>query len=118
MELSLYTYNAFVTKVYDGDTITVDIDLGLKTFIRGEKVRLYGIDTPEMRGAEREQGIISRDFLREMILKRDIVLRTYKDKKGKYGRYLGEIFIEDSKGKQININQLLIRKKLAKKYLP
>ncbi len=113
MEKTLYHYKAFVTSVYDGDTITVDIDLGLKTFIKGEKIRLYGINAPELRGAERPEGLKSRDFLREVILNKNIFIRTFKDKKEKYGRYLGEIHLPDKKGKFINVNELLVKKGFA-----
>lgn len=113
MEKTLYHYKAFVTAVYDGDTITVDIDLGLKTFIKGEKIRLYGINAPELRGAERPEGLKSRDFLRETILNKNIFIRTFKDKKEKYGRYLGEIYLPDKKGKFINVNELLVKKGFA-----
>lgn len=89
----MYEYNATVTKVYDGDTITVDIDLGLNMIFTGQKIRLFGIDTPEVRGDEREEGLKSRDWLQGMILGKSILIRTIKDKKGKYGRYLGKIYI-------------------------
>jgi micrococcal nuclease len=113
MEKTLYHYNAFVTKVYDGDTITVEIDLGLSTFVKGVKIRLSRIDTPEVRGIERPEGLKSRDFLREQILNKNIIIETIKDKKGKYGRYLGEIYLEVNNGKYKNINDLLVKKGLA-----
>lgn len=113
MKNSLYTYNALVTAVYDGDTITVDIDLGLKTWIKGEKIRLHRINAPELRGADRPKGLKSRDFLREQILDKEIVIETIKDKKGKYGRYLGELFLVKG-DKKININDLLVEKGFAK----
>lgn len=94
----MYIYNGIVTKVYDGDTITMDIDLGLGVWVRGEKIRLYGINAPEIRGAEREQGAVSRDALRQLIYGQKVRLKTYKDKTGKYGRYIGTIhLITDSK---------------------
>ncbi len=113
MENYLYRYKAFVTKVYDGDTITVEIDLGLKTFVKEEKIRLHRINAPEVRGEEREAGIESRNFLSNMILDKHIVLETIKDKKGKYGRYLGEVFLEID-DEYINMNDLLVQKGLAK----
>lgn len=114
MKKEVYLYNAYVDSVYDGDTITVTIDLGLKTFINGEKIRLFGINAPEIRGRERSEGLKSRDFLRDQILGKDIVIRTIKDKKGKYGRYLGELFLEKETGRYININDLLVKKGFAK----
>lgn len=88
----MYMYNAKVVAVYDGDTITIEIDHGM--FIKStQKIRLYGINTPELKGKSREKGLISRDKLRDLILDQEIIIKTYKDKKGKYGRFLGDIFL-------------------------
>lgn len=108
MDLQLYVYKAHVASVYDGDTCTVNIDLGLHTWIHEEKIRLARIDAPEIRGAEREQGIIARDYLRELILDRDIILNTIKDQKEKYGRYLGEIWVKDDNGVYFNVNDKMV----------
>lgn len=113
MGKTLYYYRAHVTDIYDGDTITVNIDLGLKTFINGEKIRLHRINAPEVRGTERTEGLKARDFLRTQILDKDIFVETIKDKKGKYGRYLGEIYLPDERGRLININDLLVKKGFA-----
>jgi len=108
MDLQLYVYKAKVVSVYDGDTCTVDIDLGLHTWIREEKIRLARINAPEIRGEEREQGILSRDYLRALILNRDIILNTIKDEKEKYGRYLGEIWVKDNNDVYINVNDKMV----------
>ncbi len=107
----MYEYKATVTKVYDGDTITVDFDLGFGILIRKQKIRLLGINTPEVRGPEKPQGIISRNALRQRILGKVVTIKTSKDKKGKYGRWLGEVYIEEE-----NINQWLITEGYAKEY--
>ncbi len=109
MELKLYVYKARVVGVYDGDTCTIDIDLGLHTWIHGEKIRLARIDAPEIRGAERPQGLASRDHLKELILNRQIILETIKDVKEKYGRYLGEIWIQDENGQYFNVNDRMVQ---------
>lgn len=98
----LYRYKAIITAVYDGDTVTADIDLGLHIWLRGEKLRLARINAPEVRGKQRPQGIVSRDFLREMILDRPVWLHTVK--RGKYGRYLAEIWSEDDS----NVNDAML----------
>ncbi|MDF7825866.1 thermonuclease family protein [Pontiellaceae bacterium B12227] len=103
----LYHYKALVTGAYDGDTITVEIDVGLKTAIKGEKLRLHRINAPEMRGDEKVAGKASRDWLRERILGKEILIQTIKDKKGKYGRYLAEIWLEEN-GEYVNINDELV----------
>ena len=108
--MSQFIYNAFVDSVYDGDTITCTIDCGFGIQFKKQKIRLYGINTPEVRGPEKEQGIISRDRLRERILQKKIQLQTIKDKKGKYGRYLGIILLDGE-----NLNDWLVNEGLAKK---
>lgn len=110
--METYIYNANVKSVYDGDTITCDIDCGFGVILKKQKVRLYGINTPEVRGESKDSGIISRDVLREKILDKDILLKTIKDKKGKYGRYLGIIFIDGE-----NVNDWLVENNYAKEYM-
>lgn len=105
---NLYHYRGEVVKVYDGDTITVDIDLGFHVFMKKEKIRLYRINTPEVRGDEREQGLISRDWLREKILNKEVEIVTKKDKKGKYGRWLADIWIDG-----VCVNDELVKEGLA-----
>ncbi|MCW8804734.1 MAG: thermonuclease family protein [Ignavibacteriaceae bacterium] len=114
MEHTLYNYKAIVTSVYDGDTCTVDIDLGLNVWLRGEKLRLNRINAPELRGEERPKGLKSRDFLISKIDGKEITIETIKDRKGKYGRYLAEIWLKEKKGKFININDLLVTEGFAK----
>ena len=108
----LYSYNAYVIGIYDGDTITCDIDVGFDIIIKKQKIRLYGIDTPELRGDERDMGLIIRDKLREKILHKWVLLCTIKDTKGKYGRWLGIIKYDN-----ININQWLLDDPNVKEYL-
>ena len=103
-----YYYPAFVTNVYDGDTITCNINCGFGVELKKQKIRLFGLNAPEVRGDNKENGILSRDRLREKILNKEIMLKTIKDKKGKYGRYLGILFIDN-----ININEWLIENNLA-----
>ena len=102
-----YYYRAIVKSVYDGDTCTVDIDLGLNVWIGHEKVRLYRINAPELRGSERQEGLIARDFLRDKIDQKEIMIHTFKDKKGKYGRYLADIWLKEM-DEWVNINDLLV----------
>jgi len=108
----MYTYRAKITDVYDGDTVTAVVDLGFR--IQFEiKVRLSGIDTPEIRGEERLEGLISKKRVVDLILQKDVILKTQRDKTEKYGRWLGEIFLP---GEEISINQLLLNEGLAKPF--
>jgi micrococcal nuclease len=88
---SLYHYRAVIIEVYDGDTVTADVDLGFSVWIRGERLRLARIDAPEVRGADKEAGLAARDFLRGLILDKPLIVETAKDMKGKYGRYIAEL---------------------------
>jgi len=104
-----YHYSAIVTDVYDGDTITVDVDLGFGVWLKDQKVRLYGIDTPEVRGPERIRGLVVRDWLRDLILDKVILLQTIKrESKGKYGRWLGVVMLNNR-----NVNRRLVAEGLA-----
>lgn len=108
----MYEFNAVVTDVYDADTITVDIDLGFFIWSRKQKIRLSDIDAPEVRGVERPEGIVSRDWLRDRILGKEIVLKTAKtgSGKGKYGRWLGELFLPNE---TVSLNQQMVDLGLA-----
>tara|TARA_R110001592_G_scaffold362287_2_gene675649 strand:- start:1533 stop:1727 length:195 start_codon:yes stop_codon:yes gene_type:complete len=61
----MYEYNAKVRGVYDVDTTTVDIDLGFGIYYRGQKLRLLGIDAPEMREEDLNQWLIKEDYAEE-----------------------------------------------------
>ena len=102
-------YPSKVEKVYDGDTITISVDLGMG-ITKVERIRMYGINAPEIRGKQRPEGLKSRDYLRSLILDKDVIIQTLKDKKGKYGRYIGIIHLKDE-----NVNELLVESGYAEK---
>jgi len=107
----MYEYEAICTEVYDGDTITVDIDLGFDAWLKSVKVRLLDIDTPEVRGSERNEGIIVRDWLRGQILKKEVTLKTHKSpNRGKYGRWLATVFKDG-----VNLNEAMIETGMARR---
>tara|TARA_Y100000593_G_scaffold27028_2_gene53858 strand:+ start:4418 stop:4846 length:429 start_codon:yes stop_codon:yes gene_type:complete len=96
----MYEYNVTVTKVVDGDTVDVDIDLGFGMTYKKQRVRLMGIDTPESRTrdlVEKLFGKASKKHLKELLSGGDITLVSHD--KGKFGRILGELYVE---GKSIN----------------
>ena len=92
-----YTYRAHVMRVYDADTIFVDIDLGCGVHLcgvngRGEPLRLLGIDAWEVRGEEREKGLLAKAFVEKICyVGRLLIIETTLDKKGKYGRLLAKV---------------------------
>jgi micrococcal nuclease len=98
-------YNAKVLSVYDGDTITCLIEVGFGIKLE-ESIRLYGIDAPEVRGSERPQGLIARDSLRNLLLGKEITLKSMG--RGKYGRIIGDLYIGT-----INVSDWLVEKGLA-----
>lgn len=113
----LYQYKAKITDVYDGDTVTADVDLGFHTWIRDEKFRLYGIDTPELKGATKQAGLRARDALRKRILGKELIICTINDKgldkREKFGRYLVKIYVGDEL-----VNDWLVKEGHAVPYFP
>ena len=111
----MYEYNCKVTRVVDGDTIDVILDLGF-SILHKCRVRLYGIDTPESRTRDKDEkvrGKLAGKYLKDTIDNGDtIVLQTkMKDSKGKFGRVLANVVVDD-----ININQQMIINHLAVRY--
>jgi len=117
--MHMYEYHVKrVTKVVDGDTIDVDIDLGFDiTF--SSRVRLAGIDTPESRTtdkAEKVLGLECKDYLKKAIdSAKSIVIKTEKlDSSEKYGRILGWLYLD---GADKSVNEALIAGGYAWEYM-
>lgn len=110
----MYEYKAKVLRVVDGDTVDVDIDLGFGIWMHKERVRMMGIDTPESRTRDKVEktfGLASKNRLKELlpvgsitVLKTEID-RSGEDKKGKFGRILGDFIIEDKRATDILIEE-------------
>ena len=96
----MYEYKVTIARVVDGDTVDVDIDLGFGVWLHKERVRIYGIDTPESRTRDLEEkkyGLAAKEFVKNFVKanKGGIILRTEKyDAKGKFGRSLGDIVVD------------------------
>ena len=107
-----------VTKVVDGDTIDVIIDLGFDIMF-SSRVRLAGIDTPESRTkdkAEKALGLESKEYLKKNLKDaKPIVIKTEKmNSSEKYGRILGWLYIN---GDTESINDKMINDGYAWGYL-
>lgn len=118
MSLNLYHYKAEVISVYDGDTVTLMIDQGMKHFAR-VKVRLVGINTPEIRTTdleEKERGYAAKNFLKDLIEGKTVIVHTVK--KGKFGRWLGVLWLyeEDMTELGQSLNDLMIQEGHAVAY--
>ena len=110
----MFEYKCKLVRVIDGDTIDVDIDLGFGVWLKKQRIRLYGIDTPESRTSddvEKIYGNAAKDFLIKWTGAGDLTIKTHKDERGKFGRILGEIWTIDT-----NINDKMIEKHHAVKY--
>lgn len=117
---SMYTYDAQILSVYDGDTVTATVDLGFKVSAIKVKLRLYGVNTPEIRGGTEATKLAareSRDYVKEQILGKRVRMKSLG--KGKYGRYLSVIWTLDDNGDPLDesLNDALIRLGLAEPYL-
>ena len=114
----MYEYRCKVTRVVDGDTVDVDIDLGFGVWLHKERVRIYGIDTPESRTRDLEEkkyGLAAKEFVKEFVRDKggsNIVLRTQKyDAKGKFGRILGDIIVDN-----VSMSETMIKEHHAVPY--
>ena len=104
-----------VTKIVDGDTIDVLLDMGFDIKYQS-RVRLFGIDTPESRTRNREEkvrGLLSKAYLKDAIKKaKKLTIKTHKGSEtGKFGRILGEIFADG-----INLNLKMCTEGYAVQY--
>lgn len=115
----MYEYRCKVRRVVDGDTVDVDIDLGFGIVYANQRVRLYGIDTPESRTrdlVEKKFGKLASRFL-ESKLGETCTLRTRLDGKGKFGRILGEFIVYDPEtDRHMSVNEIMVREHLAVRY--
>ena len=93
----MYEYKCNIIKIVDGDTVDVDIDLGFGVWLKDERVRIMGIDTPESRArdkVEKKFGLASKAKLKSLLGKTGVlktqVNKNGEDMKGKFGRILGD----------------------------
>ena len=108
-----YVYSAELVRVIDGDSVILDLDLGCGMWLRGERCRLIGIDAPEKRGDDKLAGfkaMVHMESLLEDVS--PLIVRTHKDSKGKFGRWLVELWTTDG----VNLNQRMITDGHATEY--
>ena len=117
----MYEYKCKVTRVVDGDTVDVVLDLGF-AINYNDRVRLMGIDTPESRPRnlkEKALGLAAKDRVKA-ILAENPSFTLESTELGKYGRVLGKIYINKLDGKdcltQICLNDQLIKENHAMEY--
>jgi len=111
----MYEYAVTITRVVDGDTVDVDIDLGFGVVLKKERVRIVGIDTPESRTrdlVEKKFGLAAKARLKELLGKTSVLVCKEYDSKGKFGRVLGDFTTNDSR----MVTEVLIREGHAVAY--
>ena len=97
----MYEYNCKIVRIIDGDTVDVDIDLGFAVWLNKQRIRLFGVDTPESRTRDAEEkkfGILAKNFVKGRLPVGSMqILRTrMDDSRGKFGRILGEFVLEET----------------------
>lgn len=108
--LDLYVFKAFCTKVVDGDTVDLTIDMGFRNTTE-QRIRLSGIDTPE-RG---EPGWAeARHFLELQLLDQPCYVKSYKT--DVFGRWLGDLYIEHALNEFSSVNEAMKTNGFAKTY--
>jgi len=117
----MYNYKISPVRVIDGDTIDAEIDLGFDVKIK-KRIRFMGINTPESRTRDLEEkarGLAAKDRVKQLLEGCDNIKLTSHGV-GKYGRCLGELFIDVLDGKECltleSINELLIKEGHAVEY--
>ena len=96
----MYEYRCKLKRVIDGDSLVLHIDLGMSVQVT-EKIRLLGVNTPEMRSRsedERKAAVLATEYVKAWFASHhDLVIRTKFDKTGKFGRLLGDVYGADCK---------------------
>jgi micrococcal nuclease len=107
-----YQYNAEIIRCVDGDTVDAWIDVGFDMRIK-QRLRLHGIDTPETRTkdpVEKKVGLMAKARVQELLE----VGKTYPIwtvEKGKFGRYLARIYLDEARNQCVN--DMLVEENLA-----
>jgi len=108
-----YIYRAKLDRVVDGDTVDAMIDVGFDIWVK-KRIRYMGIDTWESRTRdldEKKKGLAAKARNKDLLMNvssKPGYFRLKSHGVGKYGRVLGEIFIQDAEGVQYNINETLV----------
>ena len=108
-------YDVILLKCVDGDTVDVDIDLGFGIWLKDERVRIMGIDTPESRTSDKVEklfGTAAKERLKELLEHGGKLITTEnkdgEDMKGKFGRILGDFWVERYEGKREKVTDIMI----------
>jgi micrococcal nuclease len=113
----MFEYNFKLLRVVDGDTVDVDIDLGFGIWMRKQRIRLMGVDTPESRTRDLEEkkfGLLAKEKLIQLMANSKVI-KTFKDEKGKFGRILGDFEVYEY-DRWCSVVEVLIKEHYGVKY--
>ncbi len=98
----MFTYRASVVRIVDADTLILDIDLGLRTWLRGKSFRLARVNAPERPTVE---GKLATNALAALLgsLPASVIVTTIRDRRDAFDRYIVEV-IRDG----VNVNDWLL----------
>ena len=109
-------YDVILLDCVDGDTVDVDIDLGFGVWLKDERVRIMGIDTPESRTRDKVEkvfGTAAKNRLKELLADGGKLITTEnkhgEDMKGKFGRILGDFYVERYEGERERVTDIMIQ---------
>lgn len=109
-----FLYPAKIERIIDGDTVVADLLLGLGVILDDQCIRLYGIDAWETRGKEKPKGLLAKEYIKSRLKEGEIEIEIRPEwgrkGKGKYGRWLGVVYVDGE-----SINAELLEKGHARK---
>lgn len=112
MERDLYFYKGRVLRIVDGDTLDILVDTGFNNFTK-QRFRLLGIDTPELRGDEREDGLVVKKYVEKTIAGKQVYVKSIE--KDSFGRWLATVYYDDGES-IVSLNSELLAIGYAEPY--
>jgi micrococcal nuclease len=110
----MYEYRCVIVEVIDGDTVDVDIDLGFGVWMRSERIRIQGVDTPESKTSDKEEkvfGLLAKKYGETLLpVGKDCIMMSMEFR-GKFGRILGDIKVDG-----VTLSESLLSNHLAVPY--
>jgi len=106
-----YRYLAEVNRVVDGDAVDAVIDLGFRIKV-AQRLRLAGVNAPELRGAERARGLEAREYVRRRIEESNSQMLVETERTGRWGRWIATVYLPDCPK---SLNEELVEKGLARR---
>lgn len=111
----VYIRRATVVNVVDGDTLDAVVDLGFDHITTRKRFRILDIDCPEVRGAEREEGLKVKQYVEELLKDKQVYIQSFR--KDSFGRWLSDLYFYDEDGTEVNYAEHLLELGYAKPYM-